>query len=114
MAVPVAPITGKVLLPDGVGPQSGFLTYELMKDGQPTLGVVADGAINHKIGGKKRQTIANGGDVSFNIVPNDSITSPTGTTYRVQMELVDADGFSHFKEDTWTVTGVGAKDIGDL
>ncbi len=114
MAIPVSPITGKVLLPDGAGPQSGFINAELMKDGQPTIGVVADGAVNHKIGGRKRYTIGNGGDVSFNIVPNDSVTIPTGTTYRAQMELVDGDGFSHFKEDTWSVIGVGAQDIGDL
>jgi len=118
MAVPTANVIGNVLLPDGVGPRSGHITVELMLNGTPVVGVATDTATGSdmKVGGRKRYQIADGGAVNFQIVPNDTVHLIGGesTTYRAQMELVDADGFSHFKDDTWTVSGVGSKSIGDL
>lgn len=107
MATPLANITGKVLLPNGAAPLSGYITVELSAPG-----TFADSG-NHKTGGKFRVQLASDGSVEFDIIPNDSIT-PSGTHYKARRELTDEHGFVHVAEETWTVTGTGAQDIGDL
>lgn len=104
MAIALAPVTGTVYSPSGLAAAGGRILVRLSQPGK-----VVDGSVDHVVGGQFTVQIGSNGAVSFNIVPNDSIT-PAGTSYVATYVLNDGTRF----EKAWTVTGAGAKDIGDL
>ena len=108
MAVSVATVTGKVVLPDGSGPSSGTITATLSVNGK-----TSDGGTYQRVVSRKFFPIASDGAVDFSIVPNDLIT-PAGSFYTAKYRLLDSDGFASGKVETWEVNGASAHDIGDL
>ncbi len=104
MAVDQAAVTGKVLDPMG-----NAVPYAKIEVQLSAAGSVDDAGSSHVTGGKFTVRSDASGDVSFNIVPNDSIT-PAGTVYTAKYQTPAGSRW----QKTWTITGTSAKDIGDL
>jgi hypothetical protein len=98
MALPLVAITGKVVLPDGTAVIGGSIALELS-----TSGSAVDATVSDRIGGRAVETIASDGTVSFNIIPNDAITNPINTSYRVTFFATTTNGQSRWVE-LWQVT----------
>ncbi len=113
MALTLITVTGRQLLPDGNGPQSGTIILELN-----VPGTILDGSVNHKIGGRKTYPIADGGAVNFTVAPNADILVagvPDTTFYWAHIRMLDKDGLIVLPRERWVIPDTpSSQDIGDI
>lgn len=107
MATETTTVQGKVVTPTGAVATAGTLTITLSTPGQ-----ITDGTNVNAIGGTITTSIAATGDVSFALVPNDTL-SPSGTFYRVVYQ-VTAPVRAKWTEDWNVLVGTDPIDIGDI
>lgn len=106
MAVTLVAVSGKVLLPDGTGTPGGTLVITLSKEGS----VEDAGTGTQRVAAVKTVTIGSDGSVSFNVVPNDTIT-PSGTIYRADYKLPSGVSWSEY----WDIaSSPSSLEIGDI
>ena len=104
----IVTLQGQVLLPDGNGPSSGEIYYEL--DGN-----AKDGSGN-KILGRGVIHLPDGGDLTGagkTIVATADLT-PGTLKYNVRYTLRDEDGKAQTVDEQWTVPASSPQNIGDL